>query len=75
MFVHITSLSSRIGFRQEPLLNVARQICELAEPGQVVVSNVVRELVAGKGFRFAPVGEKMLKGSDNTVALYRLDVG
>jgi class 3 adenylate cyclase len=53
---------------------MARQICELAEPGQVVVSDVVRQLVAGKGFKFEAVGLKNLQGLDEPVALYKLDL-
>lgn len=54
---------------------VARQICELAEPGQVLVSDVVRQLVAGKGFKFEAVGLKTLKGLDEPVELYKLGLG
>jgi adenylate cyclase len=55
---------------------VVRQICELAEPGQVVVSDAVRQLVAGKGFTLEPIGAvKMLKGLDEPVALYKLGLG
>jgi DNA-binding winged helix-turn-helix (wHTH) protein/pimeloyl-ACP methyl ester carboxylesterase len=53
---------------------MARQICELAEPGQVVVSDVVRQLVTGKGFKFEAVGPKTLQGLDEPVALYKLDL-
>ena len=36
---------------------------------------MVRQLVAGKGFAFEPVGVKMLKGFGEPVALYKLGVG
>jgi class 3 adenylate cyclase/DNA-binding winged helix-turn-helix (wHTH) protein len=53
---------------------VARQICELAKPGQVLVSDLVRQLVDGKGFAFEPLDVRTLKGFDEPVALYRLHV-
>ena len=54
---------------------VARRLSELAEPGQIVVSGLARQLVAGKGFKFEPVGLNTLHGFDEPVALYRLGVG
>ena len=56
------------------LVQLARGICDWAEPGQVLVSDVVRQLVAGKGFEFKPVGEQLLKGFDEPVALYKVPV-
>lgn len=54
---------------------LAERICKSAEPGQILVSDVVRQLVAGKGFAFEPAGVKMLKGFDEPVALYKLGLG
>ncbi len=51
---------------------LARQICERAEAGQILVSDVVRQLVAGKGFMFESLRVKVLKGRDGPVALYTL---
>ena len=53
---------------------LTRQICERAEPGQVLMSDSVRELVAGKGFTVEPMGAQMLKGLVAPVALYRLEM-
>jgi len=39
------------------------------------VSDVVRQLVAGKGFNFEAVGLKTLQGLVEPVALYKLDLG
>ena len=50
-------------------------LVQAAEPGQVVVSDVVRQLVAGKGFKFEAVGPKTLQGLDQPMALYKLDLG
>jgi class 3 adenylate cyclase len=51
---------------------VARQICELAKPGQVLVSDLVRQLVDGKGFVFESIGTKMFKDFAEPVTLYNL---
>ena len=51
-------------------VQLAARICDRAEPGQVLVSNVMRELCAGKTFTFEDVGAVTLKGFDEPVALY-----
>jgi class 3 adenylate cyclase len=51
-------------------VQLAARICGEAQRGQVLVSNVVRELAAGKGFEFADAGEATLKGFDAPVRLY-----
>ncbi len=51
---------------------LAQQICERAEPGQVLVSDVVRQLVVGKGFVFKRPVVKVLRGLDEPVGLYML---
>ncbi len=53
---------------------MAARIGDRAEPGQVLVSNVVRELCAGKTFTFEDVGAATLKGFDEPVALYAVAV-
>jgi class 3 adenylate cyclase len=53
-------------------VQLARRICDRAEPGQVLVSDVVRQLVAGKGFFFDQTGAELLKGFEEPVALYRV---
>ena len=55
-------------------MQLARRICESAEPGQILMSDTVRQLVEGKGFTFEPVGAKTFKGFDEPVALYKLRV-
>ncbi len=51
-------------------VQLAARICAAAEPGEIVVSNVVRELTAGKGFGFANLGEATLRGFREPVSLY-----
>jgi class 3 adenylate cyclase len=53
-------------------VQLARRICDLAEPEQILASNVVRELVAGKGFLFADRGEAVLRGFEDSVRLYEV---
>jgi len=53
-------------------VQLASRICDRAEPGHVLVSDVVRQLVAGKGFAFEHLGAEMLKGFDEPVALYKV---
>lgn len=51
-------------------VQLARRICEQAQPTEILASNVVRELVAGKGFLFADRGETALRGFEDPVRLY-----
>jgi class 3 adenylate cyclase len=53
-------------------VQLARRICDHATAGQVLVSNVVRELAAGKGFLFADIGEVVPKGFEEPVRLYEV---
>jgi class 3 adenylate cyclase/pimeloyl-ACP methyl ester carboxylesterase len=53
-------------------VQVARRVCDMAAPGQILASNVVRELVAGKGFLFADQGETALRGFEDPVRLYEV---
>jgi adenylate cyclase len=53
-------------------VQLARRICDDAEAGQVVASNVVRELAAGKGFLFTDRGETSLRGFEDPVRLYEV---
>jgi class 3 adenylate cyclase len=53
-------------------VQVASRICTRAEPRQIMVSDVVRQLVAGKGFLFADRGESELRGFEDPVRLFEL---
>jgi predicted ATPase/class 3 adenylate cyclase/DNA-binding NarL/FixJ family response regulator len=54
-------------------VTLASRIGDAAQPGQVLVSEVVRQLSAGKGFDFQSAGERRLKGFDEPMHLYALD--
>jgi class 3 adenylate cyclase len=51
-------------------VTMAARIMGEAKGGEVLVSDVVRQLVAGKGFVFADRGEFVPKGFDDAVRLY-----
>jgi class 3 adenylate cyclase len=53
-------------------VDLARRICDHAEPGEILASNVVRELAAGKGFLFADRGQVALRGFEDPVRLYEV---
>jgi hypothetical protein len=54
------------------VVQLARRICDAAEPGSILTSNAIRELAMGKMFRFTDRGEKPLKGFDDPVRLHEL---
>jgi len=51
----------------------AARIAAKAAGGEVLVSDVVRQPVAGKGFLFGDRGEEVLRGFDDPVRLYELN--
>ncbi|MDE5442265.1 alpha/beta fold hydrolase [Bradyrhizobium sp. CSA207] len=54
-------------------VHIAARICDLAGAGEVLVSNTVRDLVAGANLRFGDYGFHALKGLDEAVHLYRAE--
>ncbi len=53
-------------------VQLAARLRDYAQPGEILVSNVVRELVAGKGFHFVDRGLATLKGFEEPVRLFEL---
>ena len=53
-------------------VNLAKRICDHAEPGQIVAADVVRQLAAGKQFLFSDLGETELRGFEDPVKLWEL---
>jgi class 3 adenylate cyclase len=51
-------------------INAARRICDHAQPDQVLVSNVIRQLVAGSEVPFTDCGDFMLRGLEGLHRLY-----
>jgi len=56
-------------------VNMAARIAAKADGGEVLASNVVRELVAGKRFLFNDRGETELRGFEDPVRLYEVRWG
>jgi len=56
-------------------VQMAARVCAEAAPGTVLVSNVVRELAMGKGYRFSEQEPKPLKGFDDPVRLFEVRRG
>jgi class 3 adenylate cyclase len=53
-------------------VQAAARICERAQPGQILVSDVVRQLAAGKGFHFTQRGRFLLKGFRERMRLFEV---
>ncbi len=53
-------------------VQLARRVCDHAEGGEILASDVVRQLAAGKGFLFADRGEVVLRGFEDAVRLYEV---
>ncbi len=51
---------------------LAARIAAQATGGEILASNVVRELVAGRGFLFSDRGERALRGFEDPVAVYEV---
>ncbi len=51
-------------------VHIGARVADLAEPGEVLVTRTVRDLVAGSGIAFEERGEHELKGVPDTWALY-----
>lgn len=54
------------------VVSQASRIAALGGPGEVVVSDAVRQLALGKGFEFEPMGDVELKGFDEPQRVWRL---
>jgi len=53
-------------------VNVAARVAAKAQGGEILVSDVVRQLVAGKKFPFSDRGETELKGLEDPVRLFEV---
>jgi class 3 adenylate cyclase/pimeloyl-ACP methyl ester carboxylesterase len=53
-------------------VQLAARVCAHARPGQILASDVVRQLAAGKGLLFADRGDVTLRGFENPVRLYEV---
>jgi class 3 adenylate cyclase/tetratricopeptide (TPR) repeat protein len=53
-------------------VHTAFRICTRAQPGQILVSDVIYQLITGKGFAFADRGRIALKGLSGRTRLYEV---
>jgi class 3 adenylate cyclase len=51
-------------------VSIAKRVCDLAGPGEVLVSHTAAGVVAGSGIEFADRGERELKGVPGTWRLF-----
>jgi adenylate cyclase len=76
-------LSVRIGLNTgEPILEegdlygtpviIAARVADLARGGQILVTDIVRQLVAGKGLDLRPVGSSQLQGISGAIDLFEV---
>jgi len=54
-------------------VNLAARVCAFAQPGQILTSNVIRELCLGKPFVFSDIGEVDLKGFAQPLRLHAVE--
>jgi class 3 adenylate cyclase len=54
-------------------VHIASRVATMAQPGQVLVSNTVRDLVAGSNIRFRDEGCHALKGLKESVRLFAVE--
>jgi class 3 adenylate cyclase len=54
-------------------VHIASRVATMAQPGQVLVSNTVRDLVAGSNIRFRDEGCHALKGLKDSVRLFAVE--
>ena len=53
-------------------VDLAARLVDHAQPGQIIASDVVRQLAAGKNFLFSDLGEAELRGFEDPVKLWEL---
>jgi class 3 adenylate cyclase len=53
-------------------VNLAARVAAKADGGEILASDVVRQLVAGKGFLFSDRGDVVLRGFEDPVRLYEV---
>lgn len=53
-------------------VQLASRVCARAEAGEILTTDVVRQLVAGKGFLFADKGAAELRGFEDPVRVYEV---
>jgi class 3 adenylate cyclase len=70
--LHTGECGVRHGELQGIALHIAARVAALASPGAVLVSQTVKDLVAGSGIAFADAGSRVLKGLPDKWHLYQV---
>ena len=70
--VHAGECERAAGGLRGVAVHVGARIGAAAEPGEILVSSTVRDLVAGSGIGFTDVGRHELKGVPDALQLYRV---
>jgi class 3 adenylate cyclase len=68
--VHTGEVEVRSGDIAGLAVSIAKRVCDLAGPGQVLVSETVRGMLVGSGVKFEDQGEQELKGVPGAWKLY-----
>jgi len=71
--IHGSEPAAGTPFELDPSVTAASHASTAARPGQVVVTSVVRELVAGKGFGFAELAAGRAPAAGGAFRLFALD--
>jgi class 3 adenylate cyclase len=54
-------------------VHIGARVAALAEANEVLVSSTVKDLVAGSGLRFTPLGERELRGVPGEWRIFRAE--
>ena len=53
-------------------VHIAARVMDTAQPGEVMISRTVKDLVAGSGTKFDDAGDHSLKGLEENWQLYKV---
>jgi class 3 adenylate cyclase len=71
--VHTGEVELRGGDIAGLSVTIAKRVCDLAEPGQVLASETVRSMMVGARIQFRDQGEHDLKGVPGTWRLFSVE--
>jgi class 3 adenylate cyclase len=72
--VHTGEVEQVHGHLRGIAVDVAKQVAEAAQPGEVAVSSTVKDIVAGSGIAFEERGERELPGVPGTWRLFAAQI-
>ncbi|MGD8347601.1 MAG: alpha/beta fold hydrolase [Gammaproteobacteria bacterium] len=71
--IHIGEIPVDGGMADNQTVSTARELCELARPGQILVSRTITDLVAGSGIEFEELAPVRLESLDRDWPLFRVE--